>query len=55
MGQEPAITDIERLKDNPALAELLAWNAKAIQSAKFDRDELTIYIAAKTYAILRTA
>jgi NADH-quinone oxidoreductase subunit C len=45
MGLEPAITDIEQLKDNPALAELLAWNAKAVQSAKFDRDELSIYVA----------
>lgn len=41
----PAITDIEQLKSNPALASLLAWNAKAIQSAKFDRDELSIYVA----------
>ena len=45
MGLEPAITDIEQLKENPALAELLAWNAKAIRSAKFDRDELSIYVA----------
>ena len=45
MALVPAITDIEQLKSNPALASLLAWNAKAIQSAKFDRDELSIYVA----------
>ena len=42
MGLEPAITDIEQLKSNPALAELLAWNAKAIRnvacSGKFSSD-----------------
>lgn len=41
----PAITDIDQLKDHPWLAALLAWNSKAIQGAKFDRDELSIYVA----------
>jgi len=45
MAPAPAITDLEQLKDNPALAALLAWNTGAIQGAKFDRDELSIYVA----------
>jgi len=40
----PAITDLEELKGHPALAHLLNWNSKAVQSAKFDRDELSITI-----------
>ena len=39
-----AITDIEQLKSHPALARLLEWNAPVVQSAKFDRDELTLRI-----------
>jgi NADH-quinone oxidoreductase subunit C len=38
------VTDIEQLKDSPALARLLSWNAAAVEGAKFDRDELSIYI-----------
>src|SRR5665811_1188230 len=44
MALEPAITDIEQLKDRPELARLLAWNAGAITGAKFDRNELTIWV-----------
>jgi len=44
MALEPAITEIEQLKDRPELAALLAWNASAVQSAKFDRGQLTIVI-----------
>jgi NADH-quinone oxidoreductase subunit C len=44
MSWDPAITDIEQLKDRPDLAVLLAWNTHAIEGAKFDRNELTIYI-----------
>jgi len=44
MALEPAITDIEQLKDRPELASLLAWKPDAVQSAKFDRNELTIYV-----------
>ncbi len=44
MPHSPAITDLEQLKDNPALARLLAWNPAAVPGAKFDRDELTIWI-----------
>jgi NADH-quinone oxidoreductase subunit C len=40
-----AIHDIEQLKDNPILADLLAWNAGAVQKARFDRNEMTIFIA----------
>src|SRR5258706_11294043 len=44
MALTPAITDIELLKSHPAVARMLEWNAAAVQSAKFDRDELTIWI-----------
>jgi NADH-quinone oxidoreductase subunit C len=39
-----AITDIEQLKERPALARLLAWNPDAVEAAKFDREELTIIV-----------
>lgn len=45
MALAPAITDLEQLKDRPALAALLAWKPEAVLSAKFDRDELSIYVA----------
>ncbi len=44
MPSVPAITDLEQLKDHPALALLLAWNPAAVQSAKYDRDEITICV-----------
>ena len=44
MPLEPAITDIELLKERPAVAKLLAWRKEALQAAKWDRDELTLYI-----------
>ena len=44
MGFAPAVTDLEQLKGHPAVARLVGWNASAVQEAKFDRDELTIYI-----------
>src|SRR5947209_17064987 len=44
MALAPAITDIEQLKDKAELAALLAWNASAVEGAKFDRNELTIWI-----------
>src|SRR5256885_15553715 len=40
----PAITDLEQLKNHPAVARLLGWNSEAVTGAKFDRDEMTIYI-----------
>ncbi|HKF21786.1 MAG TPA: NADH-quinone oxidoreductase subunit C [Candidatus Angelobacter sp.] len=45
MPLAPADTDLEQLKDRPAVAALLAWNAEAVAGAKFDRGELSIYIA----------
>ena len=45
MPLAPAITDIEQLKDRTVVADLLAWNADAVQGARFDRNELTIFIA----------
>jgi NADH-quinone oxidoreductase subunit C len=44
MALVPAVTDLEQLKSHPAIAKLLAWNAVSVTEAKFDRDELTIYI-----------
>jgi len=40
----PPINDIEQLKSHPALARLLDWNAGAVQAAKFDREELTVWV-----------
>jgi len=40
----PPITDIEQLKSHPALARLLSSIRAGVQTAKFDRDELTIWI-----------
>lgn len=45
MPLTPAVTDLDQLKDQPAVAALLAWNATAVQGAKVDRNELSIYIA----------
>jgi NADH-quinone oxidoreductase subunit C len=45
MPLDPAITDLQQLKDHPAVAALLGWNSSAVQGAKFDRNELSIYIA----------
>ena len=44
MPVQPAITDLEKLKNHPAVAKLVAWNAAAVEGAKFDRDEMTIYV-----------
>jgi len=44
MGLQPAITDIEQLKDRPEVAALLAWNSAAVTGAKFDRNELTLWV-----------
>lgn len=40
----PAITDLEQLKEHPAIARLRSWNSTAVEGAKFDRDELSIYV-----------
>lgn len=44
MPVAPAITDLEQLKNHPAVARLLGWKDTAIQSVKFDREEMTIYV-----------
>src|ERR1700681_4311569 len=44
MALAAAITDLEQLKDHPAIARLIAWNPAAVEGAKFDRDEMTIYM-----------
>lgn len=41
----PPITDIEQLKSHPALTRLLGANAAAVEAVKYDRDELTIWVA----------
>jgi NADH-quinone oxidoreductase subunit C len=45
MALSPAITDLEQLKGRTIVAALLNWNAAAVQRAKFDRDELSVYVA----------
>lgn len=42
MPVQPAVTDIERLKDRPAVAAL--QSASLLQAARFDRNELTVYV-----------
>jgi len=44
MSIAPAITDIQELKDHPAITRLLAWNSAAVEGVKFDREEMTIYV-----------
>jgi NADH-quinone oxidoreductase subunit C len=44
MPLAPAITDLEKLKNHPAVARLVGWNAGAVEGVKFDRDEMTIYV-----------
>ena len=44
MALAPPITDIEQLKSHPALARLLSADAAVVQAARFDHDELTIWI-----------
>ena len=40
----PAITDVEQLKNHPAVACLTGWNASAVEGVKFDREEMTIFV-----------
>jgi NADH-quinone oxidoreductase subunit C len=44
MPLTPAITDLEQLKGHPAVACVTGWNPSAVEGAKFDREEMTIYI-----------
>jgi NADH-quinone oxidoreductase subunit C len=45
MDLVPAVTDLEQLKEHPVVASLLTWNRDAVEGAKLDRGELSIYIA----------
>jgi NADH-quinone oxidoreductase subunit C len=40
----PPITDLEQLKEHPAIARLRAWNAEVVEGAKFDREEMSLFI-----------
>jgi len=44
MALAPAVTDLEQLKEKPEVAALLGWNRDAVDGAKFDRNELTVWI-----------
>ncbi|MFZ0805544.1 MAG: NADH-quinone oxidoreductase subunit C [Candidatus Sulfotelmatobacter sp.] len=44
MALAPPITDLDELKNHPAVARLFAWNPHAVESVKFDRDEMTIWV-----------
>jgi NADH-quinone oxidoreductase subunit C len=44
MPLTPAITDLEQLKSRPTVSSLISWNSAAVKGAKFDRDELSVYI-----------
>ena len=44
MALEPAVTDLEQLRNHPEVACLVAWNAVAVEGAKYDRNELSIYV-----------
>jgi NADH-quinone oxidoreductase subunit C len=44
MALQPCVTDLELLKDRPVVACLLAKLPLAVQAAKFDRGELTLWI-----------
>ena len=46
MALAPAITDLELLKGHPALAVLLAWNRAGVEAAKFEHDEMTVWVPA---------
>jgi NADH-quinone oxidoreductase subunit C len=45
MALAAPITEIEKLKDHPSLALLLKVKSVAVEGAKFDRDEMTIYVS----------
>ena len=44
MPLEPAVTDLAQLQERPELARLLSSKREAVLGAKFDRDELSIYV-----------
>jgi NADH-quinone oxidoreductase subunit C len=44
MPLAPAVTDVEQLKGHPAVARLTSSLPQGVAGAKFDRDEMTIYV-----------
>jgi NADH-quinone oxidoreductase subunit C len=44
MPLAPAITDMEQLKDAPEIMALSKANPQGVTDAKYDRDELSIYV-----------
>src|SRR5689334_7120379 len=44
MASDQALTDLAQLQDRAEVARLLEWNRDAVESGKFDRNELTIYV-----------
>jgi NADH-quinone oxidoreductase subunit C len=44
MAFQAAITELEQLKDRAEVAALIAANPASVTGAKFDRDELTIWV-----------
>jgi NADH-quinone oxidoreductase subunit C len=45
MPLAPPITDLDQLKNHPAVARLMNRNAEAVTGVKFDREEMTIYVS----------
>ncbi len=44
MPLTPPITDLEQLKEHPAIAHLQANLPGSVEGAKFDREEMSIYV-----------
>ena len=44
MPLEPAVTDLDKLKEHPSVSRLMGWNASAVQRARLDRGELTVWV-----------
>jgi NADH-quinone oxidoreductase subunit C len=44
MALENPITDLEQLKDRPEIARLMSVSQQGVTGAKFDRNELSIYV-----------
>jgi len=44
MALAPAVTDVEQLRGHPAVARLVGSTPQAVTGAKFDREEMTIYV-----------
>jgi NADH-quinone oxidoreductase subunit C len=42
------VTDVEQLKNHPAVKRIFDWNAGAIEEVKFDRDEMTVWVQRST-------